>query len=509
MNQPRKIISWEPEHRDLSLNKRSKYEFDHDQRPESHPRRQDIELKKFSCENISLNYPKLMDHPMKSFSPVPSHRVDSQKMILPNSFRDTIPKISQRSILGGQESNIDMRANMSNYDVLGPKNEMFIDPNICQHDNNPLNNSDSDLENDIFKIKTLSEKDCISEKFNGKGSRLGQDKTSFNQNYIVESGLSEFAPIKPPNAYRQITSINYSNYNENLSGRDQKSLLQNPNFLFEEDKSFKQKTQNNFIDPRRRMTPKELFDMQRRNIAQNSVRNLKQPWNKVSEKSFGKENPFTVQKEFYSKTRIPVSDRAIINQNHPLNSRSRIASNMKINNNMNMSYKPSRNVFHSSEKSISINEELMRKRFQIKSSMAQFNHYPHQQFYEKRRDFSPFESNEPSQFKRVKKSSGSQHRETSQNRFSNEVRGKSSNMKYECDELKKKNEDERIENNMLESIEMIELGQFKRYRKLLAFLISLFVTGNVKPESIDLFSEELQILKIIIYRKFKKHIDIR
>jgi hypothetical protein len=325
----------------------------------------------------------------------------------------------------------------------------------------------------------------------------------------VESGLSEFAPIKPPNAYRQITSIKYSNYNENLSGREQKSIRQNQNFLFEEDSSFKQKAVNNFIDSRRRMTPKELFDMQRRNIAQNSNRNLKQSWNKVSERSFGKGNPFTLQAEPYQKNRIPVSDREIINQTRFINKRSQMVSPNKVVPNFNIAYKSPRNVFHSSEKSISINEELMRKRFQVKSSMAQFNHFPPHKSHEKRRDFSPFESNEQSQFKRVKKNSGSQRRESSQNKFSNENVRKTKNIVFNCDELKKKHEDERIETNMLESIEMIELGQFKRYRKLLAFLISLFVTGNVKPESIDLFHEELQILKIIIYRKFKKHIDIK
>ena len=508
MNQPRKIISWEPDHRKISLTKRSKQEFDHGQRAESNPRNQDFVMKKFSHENIPLKYPRMLENPLNSFSPVPSHRVDSQKMILGNSFRETIPKISQRSIMGGQESSFDVKGNMSNYDVLGPTNDMFMDSNIKQHDNNPLNNSDSELENDIFKIKTLSEKDCISEKFTKRGSHLAPDNSSFNQNYVVESGLSEFAPIKPPNAYRQITSINYSNYNENMSGIEQKSTTQNQNFLFEEDANLKQRQVKNFIDSRRRMTPKELFDMQRRNITQNSNRNLKQPWNKVSERSFGKGNTFQLQTESQPRNRVPASDRDIINQARFITRRTQIIPNNKVRHNFNNSHRPSRNVFHSSEKSISINEELMRKRFKMKSSMAQFNHFPANKSHEKRRNFSPFESTEQAKFKRVKKTSTSQQRNSSHNKYSDENVRKNRNS-ANCDELKKKHEDERIETNMLESIEMIELGQFKRYRKLLAFLISLFVTGNIKSEAMDLFHEELQILKIIIYRKFKKHIDIK
>lgn len=61
---------------------------------------------------------------------------------------------------------------------------------------------------------------------------------------------------------------------------------------------------------------------------------------------------------------------------------------------------------------------------------------------------------------------------------------------------------------MLESIEMIELRQFPKYKKLLTVLISLFVKGVIKEEYFDLNEEELQILKTIIYKKFKKHIDI-
>ena len=74
---------------------------------------------------------------------------------------------------------------------------------------------------------------------------------------------------------------------------------------------------------------------------------------------------------------------------------------------------------------------------------------------------------------------------------------------------RKKSENERIDNNMMESIEIIELGQYKRYRKLLAYLISLFVKGQARANSLDLNDEDLQILKIIIYRKFKKHVDIK
>lgn len=69
-------------------------------------------------------------------------------------------------------------------------------------------------------------------------------------------------------------------------------------------------------------------------------------------------------------------------------------------------------------------------------------------------------------------------------------------------------ENERIENNMRESIEMIELGQFKKYKRLLGYLINLFVQGDINSEYLSLNEDELQILKIIIYRKFKKHVNI-
>lgn len=69
-------------------------------------------------------------------------------------------------------------------------------------------------------------------------------------------------------------------------------------------------------------------------------------------------------------------------------------------------------------------------------------------------------------------------------------------------------ENERIVNNMRESIEMIELGQFKKYKRLLGYLINLFVQGEINNDYFSLNQDELQILKIIIYRKFKKHVNI-
>lgn len=69
-------------------------------------------------------------------------------------------------------------------------------------------------------------------------------------------------------------------------------------------------------------------------------------------------------------------------------------------------------------------------------------------------------------------------------------------------------ENERIVNNMNESIEMIGVGQFKKYKRLLGYLINLFVKGDINKEYMGLSLDELQILKIIIYRKFKKHVNI-
>lgn len=509
MNHPRKIISWEARNKDFSLKKRSSHEFNFKGRSESIPNRQNIDFNRFSCENHLSNYPKPIEKPQKSFSPVPSQRIESQTMIPVNSFREGISKPSQRSILGGPESTFEMKPNLSTYDALVPKNDQFVDSGMRQLDNTPLYNSDSDMdmENDIFKIKTLPERDHISDKFSIKTHQRPHENSSFDQNFVIDSGLSEFAPIKPPNAYRQIASINYSAYNENLSGMDQQgSLSRNQNFQFEEDLSFGRSSQKNFIDPRRRMTPRELFNMKMKNGAKEQSLQLNQYFRRSSLSK--NTSPFPEPAEIF-KNRVPVSERNIVNQPNYSARRFQQMQAQIENPAQKMRYKPTRNLFHSSEKSISINEELLKKNFRIKTSMAQFNHYPPAQSSDKRREFSPFESNEPSQFKKVKKENVVVRKRIPKKKQSREKKKKKSQSKENPEDQKKKKEDERIENNMLESIGMIELGQFKRYRKLLAFLISLFVTGNVKQEAMDLYQEELQILKIIIYRKFKKHIDIK
>lgn len=508
MNHPREITSWEPESKDYSLKKRSSHEFNAKRRGESFPNHQNIDYNRVSCENHLLNYPKPIENALKSFSPVPSQRMTSQNMIRVNSFREGLSKRSQRSILGGAESTLEMKPNLSTYDVLGPQNDHFLDANMRQLDNTPLNNSDTDMENDIFKIKTLPEKEHISDRFSMRTNQRGPENTSFDQNLIIDSGLSEFAPIKPPNAYRQIASINYSAYNENLSGIDQGqgSLPRHPNAQFEEDLSFGKHSQKNFINPRRRMTPRELFNMKMKSSVNSSMRQTEQPFRRSSLSR--NMSPFAEQGNIF-KSRNPVSERNIVDQP---NYSTRRFSQMRFaqrNPEMKSQSKPARNLFHSSEKSISINEELLKKNYQMKSAMLQYNQYPPVHSREKRREFSPFESNEPSQFKKVKKDDIIIKKRGSKKKQSSERKKQKSESKEKSEDQRKKREDERIENNMLESIGMIELGQFKRYRKLLAFLISLFVTGNVKREAIDLYHEELEILKIIIYRKFKKRIDIK
>lgn len=508
MNSKRKMISWEPEHRDFSLNKRSNNEFEREQRAESHPRLRDIDFPRFSIEKKPIQYVKYLDEHKKSFSPVPSHLVDSQKIIRLNSIREMYPKMSHRSIIGGMESTHEMRANMSNLDVLGPKNENYMDQNIRQHDNNPLNNSCSDLENDIFKTKTLPENDCKSGVFTTKFSQYKPEDNSYHHNFDIDSGLSELAPIKPPNAYKQIRSINYSNYNENISARDQNrsSIPKNQNFKFEDDLSFGNSNHKNFFEQRRRMTPKEIFDMKKRSGSRESSRKLKIPWNRITNIPNRKFESMNRHSNLPNQNTI--SERIIINQgNHFGMKNKQIHQYGYVPRTMSQT-KQKRNMFHSSEKSISINDEVIKNRFKVQASMAQFNNHPPLGSQEKRREFYPYESTEQSKFKKVKLTSKSSNPEIIQTQYINEKKI-NQNQKFGKEEIRKKNEDERIENNMMESIGMIELGQFKRYRKLLAFLISLFVTGNVQSEGVDLFQEELQILKIIIYRKFKKHIDIR
>ena len=498
MNPKRKIISWEPEHRDFSLNKRSNKDFEREQRAESHPRFQDMDYLRFSKEENAVQYPKPVEGRMKSFSPVPS-RLDSQKIIGLNSFREMLPKVSQRSILGGGDSTMEMKANLSNLEVLGPRNDSFLGANVRQHDNNPLNNSSSDLEKDIFKTKTLPENDSVSRGFGSKFGRQTPDQ-SFYRNFDIDSGLSELAPIKPPNAYRQITSINYSNYNENVSGRDlnRGSIHRNQNQNQDEQLSFRNSNQNHYVEQRRRMTPREIFDMKRRSGSRDSSRNLRSPWQRMTHVSPGN---FKLGHRLgqIPSSRTPISERLIVSQERAFKVKGGNTPSVRFIPRTMSQSKPNRNTFHSSQKSISINDEFIKKRFQVQTSMAQFNNHPPLKSHEKRREFYPYESTEHSKFKKVKITSksltpNSQYATTKVNQKEHQ---------------RKKNEDERIQNNMLESIGMIELGQFKRYRKLLAFLISLFVTGNVKSEGVDLFHEELQILKIIIYRKFKKHIDIR
>jgi hypothetical protein len=453
--------------------------------------------------------------PSRGFSPLPSQRGDSQKHIEFNSFRNMNPKFSHRSLFGGPgEDGMEVRANMSNLDVLGPKNEQFLEANIRQHDNKPLNNSDSDLENDIFRTKTLRESECVSQGFGVISNRPPGEDSSLNHNFIIDSGLSELAPIKPPNAYRKITSINYSAYNDNKSNIEQTpETFQRGNMVFKEDLSLNRS--NRQLDPRRRMTPKEIFDMKMKQGSRGSTRQIYGNRDNIVNmptKNFGHRFQGKVVPKHHVGFKPPVSERGIFQkraspnltiQNFNPNLLSGMQSRGQFNRN---------NMFHSSEKSIPVNDELIKKRFEMNSEQVQYKNLREDQINAKKRDFSPFESNEHSRFKKVKNIQNFktvEMQKTKISRESKEVERKEGGGKVELEEQRKKNENERIKNNMLESIEMIELGQFKRYRKLLAYLISLFVTGNVKEEALDLYTEELQILKIIIYRKFKKHIDIK
>lgn len=504
MNDSRKNISWEPPSKNFSLKKRGAHEFAFDGAVCPREQMQSRDFSRVSCENQLLNYPK-HERPLKSFSPLPSHRGDSQKLIPLNSFREAMSKRSNRSLLGGPESTLEIRPNQSTYEVLGPKNDPYADTNLHQLDNTPLNNSGSELENDIFKIKTLGEKDFISDRFSLATKERAPEEASFDQNFAIDSGLSEFAPIKPPNAYRQIASINYSNYNEEQSLAERASVPRHRDLHFQEDFSFG--GHSNAVQSRRRMTPLELFKLNQRSPGHGRALASGEQFRRASE-SLAKGRGLFSQPPRLFKGKDRVSERRIAEQSPFARRRFSQMPPIRASPAVKLSRKPKRNLFHCSEKSISINEEVLRNNFQKKSALAQYNHGPPARSGERRREFSPFESNEPSQFKKVKREDAAPRRRPARKKASSE-RKKRASLPKNGSEERKKLEDERIENNMLESIGMIELGQFKRYRKLLAFLISLFVTGNVKRDSMDLHPEELQILKIIIYRKFKKHVDIK
>lgn len=507
MNPRRKIISWEPDHRKEQLNKNTLRKFRRHSRVVSQPRHNDFDCLRLPRDAHLPN----KDGGCKLFSGAPSQHIESQKHIDFNSFRNVNPKHSSRSLFGGGESTMEMGANISNYDVLGPKNEQMLETNIQQHDNKPLHNSDSDLEKDIFKTKTLRENDSLVGGFGRISSRPPNEESSFNQNFVIDSGLSELAPIKPPNAYRKITSINYSAYNDNKSNVEQTpGSYRKRDLVFEEDLSFNRS--NLQLDPRRRMTPKEIFDMKmkqnsrgsKRQIGMNNCTSISpRPFNHM----YARHRPSVNNADFSA----PLSERMIFQKRMSVESRfQNVPPNIMSNHHGNKGKKA--NVFHSSEKSIPMNKDLLKKRFEMNSKIVQYKNIPPKHMHAHRRNFSPFESEEQQQFKKVKaspvprmsipKSRPSVPKKEPTKVFENPI-------KYEHEKERKKNENERIENNMMESIEMIELGQFKRYRNLLAFLISLFVTGNIKEDAMDLFTEELQILKIIIYRKFKKHIDIK
>ena len=494
MSNHRKIVSWEPEHRRSLLDKRGAPEGDIENFCENEFRGRTLEISRYPYDEHALFSTKIMDRPMRGFSPIRSHMIDNQQIIIP-SFREPYGKFSQRSIVNA-ETNFETRfLNESGMEFMGMKGDVGGTGHML-HDNNPLNNSGSDLENDIFKIKNLPDKESMNGGFREMGN-IGEDRNSFHPHFAIDTGLSELAPIKPPNAYRQITSINYSNYNDKFSQVDPNLSNQAP---YKDAPPTGLMMNNEMILPQRIINSKEIFDLNRRKGITGSMKNMKIIRSVVNQ-SDGRFNPRLVHDSPVSERMISLGQAKVIRDNNFINPREFPKVNFEQMN------KFQRNVFHNSEKSISINEELMRKRYQMKNQMMQYNNNSGFVTAERRRDFSPFDTNEISHF--ASKEQKKEPRAAPKRKQQQKSRHRETLEQDDKEKERKKIEDKRIENNMKESIEMIELGQFKRYRKLLAFLISLFVKGQVKLENVDLNEEELQILKIIIYRKFKKHIDIK
>jgi hypothetical protein len=144
-------------------------------------------------------------------------------------------------------------------------------------------------------------------------------------------------------------------------------------------------------------------------------------------------------------------------------------------------------LFQQSEKWIKVDEQMIKNKFKLQTNMSKFNNG---------QCSLSISANKPlSKQKGVDKHKKSPQKNLFEQSFKEECSEKSDNAKLE----------EMVER----CISSIDQKQFSKYKNLLAILISLFVVGHTNEKYQQLNREERQILKIIMYRKFRKHVDIK
>lgn len=430
--------------------------------------------------NMLLEHPKQFTDEFHMFTKNLNHNMFKDNSSIPSILneysknKDPYPfefpnKFSQRSILIQDQK-------FTNESI---KDEMICKPNmkvgLQMNDNNPLNNSCSSLENEFWKNKLLTEKDysCIEDNGDKFDDKKGlNDKLSAHQRIIIDDGLSEIGVHKNPNIYKGLKSISYSIYDRSVS-----QIGKNSNCYYPENPHL---NSNNKILKKNNTLSNTIFKNTKDNFINNNFKNKTKP--KLLKLSTNKQ---------------AISDRIILSNCHPVSSTNKVQKYNKTITSVNFNILNQNKLFQHSERMIKVNEEMIKNKFKIQNQMSKFNN-----------GALKFEKISFNQYfsKDINNSSSDNHQEESKK---NKIIKK--NLFQESFK-----DDSLIDNDILKRQEMIEnyissidQKQFKKYKNLLAILLSLFIIGDINENYFNLTEEEFKILQIIMYRKFKKNVDIK
>lgn len=319
----------------------------------------------------------------------------------------------------------------------------FLKTTFKMNDNSPLNNSCSAIEEDFWKNKNLTENEYsvgedYADKFNDH--KLMNNNFSIHPKIDMEDPLSDIEIHKNPNLYKGLKSISYSICDRSVSPVCQNKIFQNE---------------------------KESFLVKKSPVSR--MKHLAEP-------------------KYYKQV---VSEKVIVT-----NSRKKFLRKEKNITPVSFNFLNTKNLFQQSEKSIKINEEMIKTKFKMQSQMSKFNNGQ-----------TKYDLVHPNKtVTDIKRSSESR---TNQSVKMNTLVQKNLFQESFKEESLMNNEITRLEEMIDNYISSIDQKQFKKYKNLLAILISLFVVGDINEKYHHLSKEESQILKIIMYRKFKKNIDIK
>ena len=358
-----------------------------------------------------------------------------------------------------------------------------------QKDNDPLNNSTSDMENNILSDKNSSSNEKIEFRNETRRNRIPNDVSFPSINIPKMSSQLGNIFHQQNNNFRAINQNSFTsiprNSIEQIQNKSQKSILNGLDQPVNESKKFfdMRKSQsfngsvskNNFRDQSPVSDRHRIMSSGPNNIINTNLNNSINAIDNRNNNSVDPRDP----RMFYSKMQIPTNfNERRMNQNMNQNLFPMTDDRVNLNDS-----KFIREMYHRNEQRMNLFDPLnSRNDMLYNNGMANMP-----------RDYINYNNNNKDYM---------DSNPRSRNYMSHDTH-------MTAERNRKKSENERIDNNMMESIEIIELGQYKRYRKLLAYLISLFVKGQARANSLDLNDEDLQILKIIIYRKFKKHVDIK